>query len=288
VKYLRWFLYAVLILLTTIILVMHIGGSTVRCSPEKTKTIFEEAGSSFESKYIPFENKSLRVITTGTKTGKIICFLHGAPGAWNAFETYLLDSLLQSEAQLISIDRLGYGYSDYGNVEYSIIEQSASVEAVLNQFEYDSLLLVGHSYGGPIAGYLASQNPDKLIATLMLAPVIDPDGEKLFWFNGILENGIIKRFLPGFLNVSNTEKMTHARALEEIEDDWQKIGKPIVHMHCEDDWIAPYKENVDFSKNHINPKYLSLETWDGAGHLIPFNSFDIVKGKILSLLNQGD
>ncbi len=44
----------------------------------------------------------------------LVVLVHGTPGSSNGFMDYLADSLLPEKAQLIALDRPGFGDSDYG------------------------------------------------------------------------------------------------------------------------------------------------------------------------------
>jgi pimeloyl-ACP methyl ester carboxylesterase len=275
----------IIILLTLIVVAMNVFAYKINASPSETKKIFSQKNIEYEEHFIDFKNIKIRAISTGNEqAGILIVFAHGAPGAWNAFRNYLLDSMLLSKAQLISIDRIGYGYSANGQVEKSIVEQVNALKTITDYFQYENLILVGHSYGGPIVGSYAARFPEKLSGIIMLAPVIDPEHEKQFWINNLLNLKFISWMLPGYLNVSVQEKISHAASLKQIESDWSKINVPVIHMHCSDDWIAPAVHNVAYSKAHIPKAYLHLEEWKGAGHLIPFNSFEKVRDSILNFL----
>lgn len=280
--YFKRFIVGILILLTCIIISLHFFSAGANADEAFTEECFQSLNVPYQSSFIPFEGHNVRAITTGTNTGKLICFVHGAPGAWNAWDDYLTDSLLRAKATLVSVDRLGYGKSNYGHPEHSLIKHADAVKQVIDNFDYDTLLLVGHSYGGAIVGYLAAQHLSGLQGTIMLAPVIDPEGEKIFWFNPILNSKLINWSLPGYVKVANSEKLSHAEALLQLRSVWQNINTPILHMHCSDDWIAPFEVNVNFSQENIDENYLQLETWEGASHFIPFNSFELVRDRILS------
>ena len=266
---------------------LHIFAGKVNGSPKENAKYFNTLSVEFEEKYAQFGERSIRYILSGDSSAKnVIVFVHGAPGSWNAFQEYMADSSLRSAAQLISIDRLGYGYSDYGQVEHNIDIHAQALNAVLSQNSFDSVVLVGHSYGGPIVANYAVEYPEKVKSILMIAPVIAPEAEREFWFNHILKLKLIRFLLPDYINVSVQEKLHHADALKEIEHTWRKLQAPIIHMHCDDDWIAPAAGNLEFSSQNIPKEYLTIETWEGAGHLIPFNSFDKVKHTILTLIKN--
>lgn len=66
------------------------------------------------------------------------------------FYNYLLDTDLQQQANLISIDHLGYGYSNFGKAETSLKKQADFVNYVTAKYKDNAVILVGWSFGGPI------------------------------------------------------------------------------------------------------------------------------------------
>ncbi|KXG44360.1 alpha/beta fold hydrolase [Tepidibacillus decaturensis] len=63
---------------------------------------------------------------------------------------------------VISYDRLGYGWSDDPDQFRTNKRMAIEPEEVLNQLGIDTFILVGHSFGGLNARYLAKQFPNKL------------------------------------------------------------------------------------------------------------------------------
>ena len=120
----------------------------------------------------------------------------------------------------------------------------------------------------------------------MLAPVNAPDAEKIFWFNPILNTAVAKLVLPGMINTATVEKMNHAKALDAIRGDWSKIAVPVVHMHCTDDWIAPYEPNVDWSRENISEDLLQHISWEGDSHFLPNQVKDRIKPVMMDLLDR--
>ncbi len=90
--------------------------------------------------------------------------------------------------------------------------------------------------------------------------------------------------MPKFIKVANDEKLAHTEALIEIKDDWSMINISAVHMHCMDDWIAPYEANVSWSQEHI--PNVRIEEWEGDSHLLPNNVYDRIKQVIMKMISQ--
>ena len=253
---------------------------------QKVKRYFEKRQTPVRIHYLDFHGEPSRYIETGLdQSNKLILFVHGAPGSSNNFFTYLADSVLLSQARLVAVDRLGYGNSNPGQAETSIKIQAEQIQQVVQQYQADTVILLGHSYGGPIVGKCAMDFPESITAIVMLAPVNDPDNELIFWYSHIGRWKATRWMLPAALKVAADEKFSHARALAAIADGWKGIHIPVVHIHGRKDGLAPLS-NVAFSEKNIPPKYLNLIYMEDTGHLIPWTDYEIVRETLLDLLGN--
>lgn len=255
---------------------------------KKTEQYFGRRDVPVRIRYLDFEGVKTRYIETGLgREEKLVVFVHGAPGSSNNFFRYLADSALLQEARMVAIDRLGYGESGLGQAENAIERQARQVLAVREQFRADTVILVGHSYGGPIVGKFAMDYPDKLTAAVLLAPVDDPDNEPMFWYAHFGKWKATRWMLPAALKVSADEKFSHAAELEKVAGGWKHIRVPVVHIHGRKDGLAPPKANMDFSRNNIPPEYLQLLYLEDTGHFIPWTDYGLTQKTVLQLL-QGE
>lgn len=286
-KFLKWTGIVLGGLFVVIIVLINLAAGFFRMPDKKVSKHFEEAGVDYKINRADYCGAPIRWIESGDLTsGTLIFFQHGAPGGFGDFSDYMIDSTLVNNARMVTMDRLGYGYSHYGKGEPSIIEHVKAAKFVMDQYQPDTIILVGYSYGGPIAGSFAGRHPEKLKALLMLAPVNAPDGERIFWFNPVFKTRIAKWLLPKFIEVANVEKLAHAEALRAIAEDWKKIKVPVKHLHCMDDWIAPFDYNTSWSKQHIPKDQLELITWEGDSHFLPNQLKGRIEPVLLDLLRR--
>lgn len=256
---------------------------TFRTSDKKVVRYFEERQTEVVINRIPYRDHQLRYLKTGRDdAGYLLVFIHGAPGSSNNFHKYLADSTLLASAQMISVDRPGYGYSDYGRSETDLREQARAVRQIVEHYPQEKVILIGHSYGGPIIGKYAMEWPERLRGIVMLAPVNDPDNEPMFWFAHFGRWKLTRWMLPGSLKVSADEKFSHAAELKKIAGDWARISVPVVHLHGYKDKLAP-PVNIDFSKRNIPPPYLRMVEMN-TNHFIPWSDYEAVKRELLALM----
>ncbi|MFD2566194.1 alpha/beta fold hydrolase [Pseudotenacibaculum haliotis] len=155
----------------------------MRTSDRKTQMVFEKKNTGFHIKRYDLKsvNYPVRVVSSEYDSQKdlAVFFVHGAPGSSDNYYTYLQDSLLLKGANLYSIDRPGYGFSNFGKPEISIKRQSEVVAEIIDSLPEQKVIVLGHSYGGPIAAYSSILSP-KVKSVIMLAPALDPENEKFF------------------------------------------------------------------------------------------------------------
>lgn len=281
VRILKWALRLAIALL--LLFVVLNAMMSFRSSDAATQKTFAEKGVPVQIQRIPFAGGELRYVETGlqTDTAPLILFVHGAPGSGNNFYKYLSDSLLVKKYRLISIDRPGYGYSNYGQSEPSFRVQAEAVRAVLDRYRPSKTLLVGHSFGGPIIAQAALDYPAQVQALLMLAPVNDPDSEPVPWYAGFARWRLTRWMLSKAWQVSGDEKFAHVEELRRLQPRWQELRIPVTHWHGASDFLAPPRENLDFSRRNVSAEWLIVKQLPQGNHFIPFTNFEEVRAELL-------
>lgn len=124
--------------------------ATFRTSDSKVIQHFAKKGLQAQVHYEAFEGLSFRHIHSKPYDASLptLYFVHGAPGSSDNFDAYLTDSLLNTKANLISYDRLGYSYSEFGCAHPDIAQQAGSLIPQLRQ--YSSKNYQEYSSGGPM------------------------------------------------------------------------------------------------------------------------------------------
>ncbi|MBX7140089.1 MAG: alpha/beta hydrolase [Chitinophagales bacterium] len=221
----------------------------------------------------------------GSDTLPMVLFIHGAPGSWYDYVKYFGDSNLISKAHLVSLDRPGYGKSGEGQPVTSIEEQAEMIRPLFDLNKSNQpVVLLGHSYGGPIAVKLAMDYPDEVKGMVLLAPAIDPDNEKQFAINRLADLRMIRSMIPRIWVSAYYEKKTHVDELRKL-NDWEKIISPTVYMYGDKDGLVP-PVNVEFAKRKILNAPLSITEFPNENHFIPWTQQDSVTKVILSLIEK--
>ena len=167
-----------------------------------------------------YKNKTIRYISTKPINNNLptLLFIHGAPGSADNFFVYLKDNDLSEKANLITVDRLGYGYSDYGNSETSIDKQAESIYAIVEKHQLNNLILIGWSYGVPISAKMAYKYPE-IKHSVLVAGAVSPKEEKFFGIAKLIRWKLTSWMFSKALKVSNDEKMTPIAELNKMQND---------------------------------------------------------------------
>lgn len=284
-RYRRYWLFGILAL--PVGLLVFGANMSLRTSDVQTKRYFAKRNTIAHIRRVPFAGGELRYVETGlgADTAPVVLFVHGAPGSGNNFYRYLADSILGAKARLISMDRPGYGYSNYGISEPRFAGQAAAVKAVLDQYKPTRTILVGHSFGGPVIAQAALDYPGQVDALLLLAPVNDPDSEPVPWYANFARWRATRWMLSKAWQVSGDEKFAHIEELRKLQPRWNDLRIPVIHLHGESDFLAPPEGNIAFSRQHIPAAYLKMKVMPKSSHFIPWTDYEAVREELNYFIN---
>jgi pimeloyl-ACP methyl ester carboxylesterase len=245
---------------------------------------FKANGVALTPVYLPVNNRTMHYVVTGQDTLPTIVFIHGSPGSWDAFEKYLRDKDLLLKYRLISIDRPGFGYSDFGKA-VNFNEQGILLSAVLKKIQNGrSITLVGHSLGGPMVLKLAAENKELPIRNVVvLAGSVEPAMEEPEKWRTILGVFPLRYFIPGAMRPSNTELLMFKKDVYGLADDFPKVTANVVLMHGDSDQLVP-PHNALYAQAHLtNAKSVKLVWLKHENHFIPWTRFEDIKAQLLQL-----
>ena len=285
----KWILIASSVLFVAIIITLLFAAKEdMRKTDKQVQAYFSNKQvSNLKINRFNFQEHQLRYISSGqapSDSTTAILFIHGAPGSSDAFYSYLADSGLQQKAHLITIDRLGYGFSSYGIPVTNIQQQAAPLQHLMEITAAKDWVIVSHSYGCPIAGVLTVSTDQDIKTNLMLCPVIDPSEEIIFFFSPWPSNSVMKHLFSKSFQVSSYEKMSHAEELRRVEHLWSQTKVSTIVMHGKKDWIAPVK-NASYLKQFVDEEYLDVRIHPNISHFIPWQQSEMVVDEIAKLLD---
>jgi len=250
------------------------------------KKEFDSLGINLLIKNFTTANFKLHYVQVGNDSMPTLFFVHGSPGSWNAFKHYLEDKDLLQRYRMISVDRPGFGYSEFNNSK-NLSEQSFIISALLHSLQNNKpFFLIGHSLGGPLILKLDLDNPGLISGLIILAGALDPKAEKPEKWRPILFKTPLNYFVPGAMRPSNKELWYLKKDLKELDKELDKITCPVWLIHGDKDNLVPVS-NVEYARQKLkNVKRLEIKIIPGANHFIPWAHFKEVKDVLLSTSSQ--
>jgi pimeloyl-ACP methyl ester carboxylesterase len=231
--------------------------------------------------------RMVRYIGVGNSPEATVLFIHGAPSSMSYWKGYLSDSVLLSRATLYAVDRPGYGYSGLADPLPDIAAQAGIIKLILDSLHkaHHPIILVGVSYGAPIACRLTMDYPELVDGLIVVAPPLGPGREKYFWFTHPAESPLVHWIVPRMLQTANREKVHHKEELTKMLPLWGRIHVPVIYMQGQEDGLVD-TSNASFAREHLtNVPSLDIRMIPGRGHLIAFAEKDRVEKAILQMLD---
>ena len=246
------------------------------------------ADKAIKPTFFTIQNDSVKLFcaTSGADTLPPLLLIHGAPGAWYGSRSMLGDSILQKHFHIIAMDRPGYNNSEYKNRKRPLtsirLQAIAIHEALRLNRSREKAIVLGSSYGAPIAAELCMLYPASFAHLIMLAGAIDPDKEKFWWFHKYIRRGPVHWFMPRFLRTATDEKFAHIKELRVLQKRWTTLQVPVtVVQGGADDIVDP--SNLEFAKKELAGKQAEFIYIPEAGHMIRFRQAKMVRELLLKI-----
>lgn len=272
----------------------HSGIFSLFKKDEKIRAEFEEEG--FPIPIFDFiqhddhpEKETHCIITSNHNAEALVIFLHGSPGSGSNCTHFLKDEKLKQYTQIATMDRAGYGYSDFGESEPSLEKQVDYIKPIIDKYgKGKKVILAGHSLGGPLVARAAMDMQGKIDGLVMIAASNSPELEPEEWFRPILDWRIIRWMIPTPFRVSNQEILPLKGQLENMLPFWSNIHIPVIVIQGDEDNLVP-KENADFTKEMLshNPK-VKVDILKGRNHFILWSEQPRITNHIIDIIKMQD
>lgn len=290
VKFLFRWVKKIGILTVFFLLILKFSGCVrLRDSPRKIRSKFEDKGFDVKLTTLTVDNKSLHFVSTSRDSLKpYVVFVHGSPGSLNNYYNSMFDSTLRSDFEMISIDRPGFGFSDFGRSVPSLSEQARIIKPLLDSLKSSGrkVILVGHSYGGPLVGQITVMYPEIIDALVIVAGSIDPDLEPKEWWRKPANSIWVRWILPQVMVTSNQEILALKNDLENLKSSWKEIKKPVLVIQGEKDILVD-PANADFAEKEItSSRYFRVIRVPGVNHFIPFQQDSLITQALTEIRKQ--
>jgi len=253
-----------------LIAVFLCGCMQFRLEQEAFQEIFKDRPIQPVSETIEVDSNHVHYVYIDRGKPNLAVFIHGSPGSWSAFlDFFKNDSLLQTY-DVLSIDRPGFGDSDYGRPEPSLQKQAYYLQQVISRFDQPNKVMVGHSLGGPVAARIAMDYPSLAQAMVLVAPSVDPAMERYEWYRTWIETRVGGWVTPTDFWVSNEEILPLKAELDSMLPLWKAVHIPAVVIQGTKDMLVP-KENAEFVRRMMGDSLADIRYLEGVNHFIPWS-----------------
>ncbi len=226
----------------------------------------------------------LETAETGNPAGPLVVFIHGTPGNWQSLLELMGDPALGKRALLVAVDRPGWGGSRPKSPLPSIAGQADALKPILDAHPANlPAVVVGHSYGGPVAAKLAMDEPGRVGALIMVAGSIDPEQEKTTWYQAVSRWPLIRSLVPRALRNADLEVAPMKEQLTAMLPGWSALLQPVTVIQGDRDKLVP-PANADFAERVITRAPLRVIRLPGQGHFIPWENPAVITTAILDAL----
>lgn len=274
--------FTIILSLSFFITILCHSCMTFRMSPKKIAAYFQDKNIPVEQTSYNSSSREIHYAQTGDNEKPLILFVHGSPGSLSAFIHFLADTTLLKEHLLITIDRPGFGYSNFGIGEPSINKQAEILMPIVEKYSANKpVLLVGHSLAAPVIAQMAINHPDLIDGLIMVAGSIDPDLEpNEAWFRIPLSTPFLNWLLPRSLRASNEELYNFKSELTNMLPLWKEITVPVVVIQGKKDVLVDPR-NADFAKRMIINAPVEIIYRDDMNHFVPWSNPELINEGIL-------
>lgn len=255
----------------------------MRMSKEETKQFFNNNEVNYLDTFQQIDEYTVHYIQTGKKEAATLFFVHGSPGSWDAYKSYLKDSLLLQKYRMIAVDRIGFGYSNFGQAQNLRIHATVLEKLLAKLSNGKPIYLIGHSYGGPTIVQMAADYPNAYSHLVILSGALDPAAETPEKWRSIIKTKPLRYIIPGALRPSNDELWWLKKELYLLQPKLKNITTAVTIIHGTKDSLVPFS-NVAFMENELNnAKSLEIIPIQNANHFIPWEHYDTIRNTLVKL-----
>lgn len=270
------------ILLVGVILFTAHACMTFRMSKKDVATYFTSRNIQAVQEEYKVGSREIHYVKAGDETKPLVLFIHGSPGSLSAFIHFLTDTTLLKHFLLITTDRPGFGHSNFGNAEPSLISQAALLKPILEKYKQNTpVILVGHSLGAPVIARMAMDFPELIDGLVIVAGSIAPELEpNETWFRAPLATPFLSWVLPRSFRSSNEEIYQLKPQLKSMLPLWDSIHCPVVVIQGGDDNLVD-PGNADFAKKMMTNAPVELILKDDMNHFVPWAHPELIRNAIM-------
>ena len=212
---------------------------------------------------------------------QLIIFVHGTPGSYTAFRSYLNDPIMQEKFHMVSVTRPGWRSNDDTKVP-SLDEQAAALRPLLDMDRSGKgALLMGHSYGGPVIARTAMNYSELIAGLVFVATTGDPKLSAPRWYNR-LAVALLRFVLGASLKGANAEIMRLYPQLEAMVPRWQDLIMPVLIVQGSKDKLV-HPDNAVFMQRMLVNSEVRFLNREGQGHFVLWEEAALIRDNLIDI-----
>ena len=180
------------------------------------------------------------------------------------------------------LKRNGYTVSIVQNPTISLEDDVAVTKRVLATHS-GPVILVGHSYGAPVALLAALKFTNQVAGVVLIGGSIDPAQERLYAIQRFADWPLVSWLVPRCLRQCNRELLTLRGDLVRLKPQLSALAVPVVMLHGVKDHQVPVA-NVDYMRAQLaaagKSNLFEQLVFPGYNHFIPWQHPDAVEAAI--------
>ncbi len=254
------------------------------CAPGLNQSEPESVEQYGAQAVIQHDGLDLFFVEKGDPQKPLIVFIHGTPGSWRAFRTYLIDPQLNEHAHMIAVDRFGFGRSA---VSGAIADYTMHSRAIGQLFQRNAsnqgAIVVGHSLGGTIGLRVALDHPDNVAGLVSISAALSPEHGGPRWYNRLGALPLVRNVIPGGLGLANKEILPIRGELQAMQPNLGDLTIPVTIIQGgKDPLVSP--KNADYAEAVFTSATLNIRRYPDDGHFIIWERPEDVVEEILSMM----
>ncbi len=264
-------------------LVFCAGCMRFRMTDTKAYALFKRKNVSLQIFDTVINNRHLHYAISGNDSMPMLVIIHGSPGSWSNFSRFMYDTGMQKKFRVMSIDRPGFGYSDFGEPMHLKAQCELLIRVIAAHQNGKPIYLAGHSIGGPVVAQMAAMTAGSFKKIVIMSGSISPYLEKKESWRYLMDNAVLRKFLPGAFAPSNTEIIWFKKDLYDLEKELPDIKTEVIFIHGDkDNWvpIGNMQYGIEKMVNAAGTQAIILK---GEGHLVQMNRVDDLIAVFLKL-----
>ena len=165
-----------------------------------------------------------------------IVVITGTP-SWSEFWAPVL-AKVGPDREMVVADRPGFAASEPAAAVTSIAAQADALAPLLAGPDGQKVIVIGQSYGGPIATLLAARHPDKVKALVLMSAFFGERGPAIRRLDAL--GSLVRPALPRDMQNALAEITHQKKQLPAVRAALASLTVPIIVLHGDkDDFIEP-------------------------------------------------